>query len=431
MKHIIHYYMSLCFIVVIGVTTTILLFTSCTKSEKPEINIILYSPEIVIPAEGEECVFSFNTNADWNASMVSSSADSWCEIEPKSGNSGDNIIKVKIAGNEGYEERSATIILRSGSAVKEITISQKPKAAIIVSNRTYSIGASGGDISIEVKSNIDYDLSIPNDCNWIDLTSTRSLATSIITLRINQNMDSSARSCIIEIKSKDEGLSSNFSVRQRGFPILETKPASNVGGESATINGHLIAESESKPSVWFCFGKQGDSYVDLYSSDNRIESTMDEDGSFFVDLANLEFSTQYIFVACATVDGVDYFGELQLLKTEGPIEVITLPATDIEMFTGKMKGSFHINKQDISSNNVKVFFNYSSEYSTLEDIMAKGTRWYVDHTEDGYFEGELLSIIIPQNVITLQLLAIIIIFTMATFYLLLHPDYQVLTWGCL
>ena len=122
MKHLDHSYISLFLIVVIWVSTAVLFHTGCTKLEKPEISV-LSSPEDVFPAEGGESVFSIHTNGDWKASLASSSAGSWCEIEPQSGKSGDNIISLKIVKNDSFEERSTTIILKSGSAVKEITIS--------------------------------------------------------------------------------------------------------------------------------------------------------------------------------------------------------------------------------------------------------------------------------------------------------------------
>ena len=110
-------------------------------------------------AAGEEQV-SFSATADWIAELVNDRADSWLSISPKSGAAGNASIAIKATENDTPDDRSATIRLKAGSAMKAISVTQKQKDALTVTSSKFEVEANGGEVQIEVKANIDFEYVI-------------------------------------------------------------------------------------------------------------------------------------------------------------------------------------------------------------------------------------------------------------------------------
>ena len=109
---------------------------SCSKpsvGNEPEAVISFPSmveAAIVISSNSGEYSISFLSSRGWRASLLDTSSESWCEITPKKGEAGSNTIRVSVKENTSYEERRATLQIRSEAFSKEILITQKPKDII-------------------------------------------------------------------------------------------------------------------------------------------------------------------------------------------------------------------------------------------------------------------------------------------------------------
>lgn len=155
-------------------------FVACGKNEEPdnpnpelpEINIDI--PDVTLPefSEGGESSTQiiFYASAPWILELSETkSVPSWFDVTPKEGGAGDVVLSVTITEeNTEYEDRNAYIKIKSGTAQKIITVTQKKKDALLVSKDKFEIDPAGGDFSIEVKSNVDYSIEIPEYCSdWI------------------------------------------------------------------------------------------------------------------------------------------------------------------------------------------------------------------------------------------------------------------------
>lgn len=97
---------------------------------------------------------------------VSSNAD-WLSVSPESGTS--KVTRkyiVKAEPNTANDDRAATITVAVGSESKTVSVSQNStEGLIITSDKTFNISAEGGEFTVKLKANADYQQVISND--WV------------------------------------------------------------------------------------------------------------------------------------------------------------------------------------------------------------------------------------------------------------------------
>lgn len=150
--------------------------------DTPASEYIVSNLTMSIPAEGGDCSFSFKTTDTWTASVINGRADGWLTFSPTSGMSGKVTVTVTASKNEGYEDRSATLRIVSGKNTTDLLITQKQKDALLVNATKYEVPEDGGDISIEVKSNVNYDYTLEDADGWLTENTVRTRAMETRTL---------------------------------------------------------------------------------------------------------------------------------------------------------------------------------------------------------------------------------------------------------
>lgn len=148
-----------------------------------------------IPTEGGECSFAFKTSDSWTASVINGRADGWLTFSPTSGQSGSVTVVVKASGNEGYEDRSATLRIVSGKNTTDLLITQKQKDALLVTTTKYEIPKEGGEVSVEVKSNVTYSYTLEDTDGWVtdNTAKTKALETRTLTFAVDANAGTDRR----------------------------------------------------------------------------------------------------------------------------------------------------------------------------------------------------------------------------------------------
>ena len=183
----------------------------------------------VLNQEGGTVSISFTTTADWTASLVNTRAESWIIVTPSSGSKGKNEITITTTANETYDERNATVVLKCGSASKNIVVTQKQKDALTVTSSKYEVDSKGGNINVEVKANISFEVEIKTD--WIkqQTEKTRALTASNLNFTIEPNETGDKREGEIIIKSGElsetvkvyQGFENFITLTQKDFTIPE------------------------------------------------------------------------------------------------------------------------------------------------------------------------------------------------------------------
>ena len=234
---------------------TLLGLSACSKDgaedpdteTKPKENIEI--PSSVVPpvfdASGGTLSIPFTAYAAWSASADASRTSSWCSVSPTSGAAGTISLAVTTQPNDTPDERNATIFLKAGSTTKTLSVIQKQQDALTLTSSKFEVGASGDDIVIEVKANIDFDYEIDAQCTeWISFVGTRSIKTSRLVFRIAPNDGVSVREGCITLHSSlgDE----EVKIYQQGSApaIVLTQKSYTVSASGETIKVELNSNIE-------------------------------------------------------------------------------------------------------------------------------------------------------------------------------------------
>lgn len=232
----------------------VLTFISCSSEDDPVI------PEVTVNAgqtnffenamdfESSESqqILRFTTNVDWTLTFSSTqSGNTWCTISQSQGSAGDHAVIVKVASNDGYEDRNVVLRLTAGNITKTVIINQKQKDAITLTTNKFEVGTEGGIINIEVKSNVNYEIEIPSQYKeWISQASkSRGLSTTTLSFNIAESKEYDKREGEINIKSGN--LTETVKIYQIGSSILVlSQNEFTLGNEGGTITIEISSNFE-------------------------------------------------------------------------------------------------------------------------------------------------------------------------------------------
>ena len=108
---------------------TILAFVACSDDIEEAYEITFETPttetEAINTPYGKSTVIKFTAEAAWTADVVGTRAVDWCSVSPTSGEAGEATITITTTTNNTSEERSAQVVIKSGSTEKSIEVTQK------------------------------------------------------------------------------------------------------------------------------------------------------------------------------------------------------------------------------------------------------------------------------------------------------------------
>ena len=136
-------------------------------------------------------------------------------------------IVFRAAENTTAHERDATITFsnRDAGAEAKIYVHQPFTTIFNVDSTSFEVATQGGTKTVNVESNIGYDVKIPGDCDWIALQSngrgrTRGSKSAALLFRVSKNTSGQERSATVTIGNSSLGVSKAISFRQRFEPTF-------------------------------------------------------------------------------------------------------------------------------------------------------------------------------------------------------------------
>ena len=196
-----------------------------TVTQKHANALILSKNKFDVPQEGGDITIEIKAGIEYQTD-IPEQCRSW--IHQTSTRAAESqSINFTIEANEGSKKRTGYIFF-SGNAQKDtVFIYQAPKNILILSEDTYTVPTEGAKITVELKTNIDYEVKIPDDAaSWVSLITTRALRTDRLTFRIEANTGDADRSAKIAVKDKNSDFSNTITILQpieRGDIIWETE----------------------------------------------------------------------------------------------------------------------------------------------------------------------------------------------------------------
>ena len=179
--------------------------------------LILSQKQYEVLAGGEQISIEVQSNIDYEI-IIPKTVQEWIEQMPQSKAFTKSMINLEVKPNTTYDNRSAQVFIKdkNSSLCDTLYINQLQQNALILSQKQYEVLAGGEQISIEVQSNIDYEIIIPKTVQeWIEqMPQSKAFTKSMINLEIKPNTTYDVRSAQVFIKDKNSTLSDTVQVTQ-------------------------------------------------------------------------------------------------------------------------------------------------------------------------------------------------------------------------
>lgn len=225
---------------------------SCSKNEtnpdKDSSVIEIKVPDITLPEISDgSTTANFTASAPWTLEVSNTrSSPDWLTVSPTSGKAGDVTLTVTTTkANEDYDDRNAYMKIKAGSVTKIITVTQKKKEALLLSKDRYEISPEGGRFSVEVKSNVSYQVTIDeNGKDWLSqVIESRALQTSNVHFSVSSGSFDGNRQGTIIFNS--ENLSDTVYVYQaRKDGLILTQRTKNIDASAQSFDVELRSNIE-------------------------------------------------------------------------------------------------------------------------------------------------------------------------------------------
>lgn len=205
-----------------------------------------FSESMDFPSTGGIKILHFTSNVKWNLKVSETQgSSSWCTVSQGEGEAGSFGVAVMVEENTGDNDRNVVLVFEAGTIHRSVIVNQKQKNSITITTNRFEVDNTGGIIDVEVKSNVNYDVEIPELYrNWISqVPSTRSASTQMLSFKIKESTEYDKREGEIIISSKD--LSEKIKVYQSGSSILIlSQNEYTLGSEGDTISIDISSNFE-------------------------------------------------------------------------------------------------------------------------------------------------------------------------------------------
>lgn len=197
-----------------------IILPACSGSDDPEPipdKIEVSQASFQVEQEGGTLTLDVTTNQAWNVIV---DAASWLSVSSTSGAAGNFSLAITVAENSQKEMRSGTLTISAGTASKIITISQKAYTpAIRPSISEVAVGSEGGSVEVEIRSNIDYEVVLPEG-GWITEQTLRAFSTDFHTFVVAKNESYDGRKAQIQFLNKEKGVTASLTINQKQKDML-------------------------------------------------------------------------------------------------------------------------------------------------------------------------------------------------------------------
>lgn len=185
---------------------------SINVSQKQKNALTLTSDKYEVDAKGGSVEVEIKANVKYSYA-IDEAAKEWITYESSRALT-TSYLKFKIAENEKKTTREGTITITDGTLVETVTIYQQgDKPSIVISQKEYTIGANEDTIQVEVSSNVDVEMQMP-DVDWITENQSRTYSTNTYHFIVSANETYDNRSAEIVFKNVENNLEEKVVINQ-------------------------------------------------------------------------------------------------------------------------------------------------------------------------------------------------------------------------
>ena len=211
-----------------------------TITQKGADALLVTTNKYEVAQEGGKIEVEVKANINYELA-ISETAKDWI-TESKSRALTTHKHTFEIALNEESEKREGEITFKSGDKVETVKVYQAGGAIILLSQNEYTVNDAGETISVDIKSNVEYGVQMP-DVDWIaDEVSSRGMSSHTLKYVISPNEGYDARSAEIIFYDKNSDLKDTLKIVQtQKDAIVISQKTFDVKAEGETLEVKLSA----------------------------------------------------------------------------------------------------------------------------------------------------------------------------------------------
>ena len=206
---------------------------SFTVKQKQRDALMVTSNKIELTADGGEAKVEIKANVAFNYE-IAQEAKGWISA-PNTRALTTTSLKFHVAENEEMSKREGKITIKSDIATETVTIYQEgAKPTMVLSQNEYTVASQGETIQIELKSNVDYEMSF--SANWLSEATTRAISTHTHYIQVSPNEAYDPRTAEISFINKANNLEEKVKItQQQKEGLFIDKDSYEVKGEGGEI----------------------------------------------------------------------------------------------------------------------------------------------------------------------------------------------------
>lgn len=184
-----------------------------TITQKQKNALMLTSNKLEVIAEGGFIHIEIEANVDY-IYEIEKSAQEWISVA-SSRTLNTSTIDLQIKRNEEFKKREGKIFIRSGEFEEIATIYQEGTSPnIVLTQNEYIVGSGEENLTIQLKSNVSYQMIMPEGVNWLQIVESRAMSDYTHYLKVLANDTYEARTAEIRFVNEEKGLSESVKISQ-------------------------------------------------------------------------------------------------------------------------------------------------------------------------------------------------------------------------
>ena len=185
-----------------------------TITQKGADALLITTNKYEVAQEGGKIEVEVKANINYELAISETAKDWITESKSKSRTLTTYKHTFEIAANEESEKREGEITFKSDDKVETVMVYQAGGAILLLSQNEFTVSDAGDTISVDVKSNVEYGVQMP-DVDWInDNASSRGMSSHTLKYVINANEGYDTRSAEIIFYDKNSDLKDTLKVVQ-------------------------------------------------------------------------------------------------------------------------------------------------------------------------------------------------------------------------
>lgn len=184
-----------------------------TFMQKQKDALTVTSNRVEVDANGGNITVEVKANITFEYSVDEKAAGWLSAVQTRSMTSTQ--LQFSVAPNESLEKREGKILIQSGELTETVTVYQAgEELQLALTQDEYTVGSEGGSITVELRSNVPYQVHLPDNAGWLNEVATRSLSTYTRRFEVAPNEGYDYRTARIVFSNEELGLADTVTVTQ-------------------------------------------------------------------------------------------------------------------------------------------------------------------------------------------------------------------------